>query len=154
MEDFNLILLALWYLDNTLLSLKPWSPLFNPKEEYVGSMLVWVKLPNLPMEFLSKPTIKVVGNLFGKTILVDDSFLTSPSRSMAKVLVMVDVSKGFFESLDLVWIGRRHVQVLDYLNIPLKCAWYHEYGHVIHDCMKSMVMSSVVVGDVAQNPSG
>jgi len=39
----------------------------------------------------------------------------------------------------LVWDGKRHTQILDYLNIHFRCARCHKLGHVFKDCDKVMV---------------
>jgi hypothetical protein len=51
-------------------------------------------------------------------------------------LVDLDISKGLFESIDLVLEGKRYVQLLDYVNIPFRCSKCHLYGHVMKDCSK------------------
>jgi hypothetical protein len=42
-----------------------------------------------------------IGNVLGKTVLVDDSFFTSDTRTMVRVLVEINVNKCLFESMDL-----------------------------------------------------
>ena len=50
-EDANVILKGSWFLDSELLSLKPWAPLFDHKNDFSGNTPVWVKLSSLLMEF-------------------------------------------------------------------------------------------------------
>jgi hypothetical protein len=69
---------------------------------------MWVKLPNLPMEYCTEPTIWEIGNILGKTILVDEKFVTLSFHSIVSVLVDIILSKGLFESLDLVHDGKKH----------------------------------------------
>ena len=42
-----------WRLDGDGLSLKHWTPLFDPQTERYDVVPTWVKLPNLPFEFWS-----------------------------------------------------------------------------------------------------
>jgi hypothetical protein len=49
---------GMWFLDNSMLSLKRWSPRFDPKDEFFGSTLVWVELPIIPMDFLSDLVVR------------------------------------------------------------------------------------------------
>jgi len=75
--------------------------LFDHKNDFSGSTLVWVKFPNLLMEFWSKMMVHAIGYLLGKTILVNEFFLTYVSHFVVRVLVEIDVSKCLFESLYL-----------------------------------------------------
>ena len=43
-EDVNVILKGSWFLDNALLSLKPWAPLFDHKNDFSGSTLLLGKI--------------------------------------------------------------------------------------------------------------
>jgi hypothetical protein len=65
-------------------------------------------MSNLLMEYWFEPTLRAIGNLLGKMMSVDDSFLWLDSRTVVKVLVKIDVSKDLYESLDLVRDGKRH----------------------------------------------
>jgi len=76
---------------------------FYPRSEVLTKYLVWVKLPGLSMELWFEKWIGEIGNLIGRTILVDTSFQSSVHRSVAKVPVELDVSEGRSHSTD----GRR-----------------------------------------------
>jgi hypothetical protein len=65
---------GMWFLDNSMLSLKPWLPLFDPKDEFSGSTPVWVKLPNIPMDFWSEPVVRAIGDVLGKDCLWSMTF--------------------------------------------------------------------------------
>jgi hypothetical protein len=91
---------------------------------------VWIKLPGIPMEFWIVQYLCVIGNQLGKTILMDDSFLYEGYRSIARILVDLDVSRGIFETIDLVFKEKRYSQMLDYVNIPFLCLRCHLYGHL------------------------
>jgi len=56
-----------------------------------------------------KQALQTISNQLWKTILVDDSFLDEGFRLIAWILVDLDISKGLFESVDLVLEGKRYV---------------------------------------------
>jgi hypothetical protein len=50
-EDVVLVLKEVWFMDRSYMSIKPWNPLFDAKEESMSTTPVWIKLSGLPMEF-------------------------------------------------------------------------------------------------------
>jgi hypothetical protein len=50
-EDVVSVLKEVWFMDRSYLSIKPWHPLFDAKNEPMEGTPVWIKLPGLPMEF-------------------------------------------------------------------------------------------------------
>ena len=92
-----------------------------------NNILCGLKLPSLPMEFWSVQAIIVNGDLLGKIILVDDC-LMSDHRSVARVLIDLDVHGGLYESLDLVIGDNVYSHLLDYQHMPFRCTRCHVYG--------------------------
>jgi len=39
-----------WFMDSSFLSMKPWHPLFDAKDEFMEKTPIWVKLLTLSME--------------------------------------------------------------------------------------------------------
>ena len=87
----SVILSGKRFLGSALLSTKPWHPYFDTRVEVASRIPKWVKLPSLPLEFWSNKLIGELGNLLGKTILMDLAYKTSPIKSIARVLVEIDV---------------------------------------------------------------
>jgi hypothetical protein len=95
---------------------------------------IWIKLSSLPLEWWTIYSLKAIGNMIGKTLAVDDSFLTLPKWFIARVLVEMDMSGGFFELIDLVVGGHKFIQILNYVNVPFRCVKCHMIGHVLAKC--------------------
>ena len=53
---------------------------------------------------------------------------------MAKVLIELDVSKGLLPDIDIVCNSSFFTQRLDYLNMPFRCSYCHETGHLRNKC--------------------
>jgi hypothetical protein len=56
-EDVVSVLKEVWFMDRSYLSIKPWNPLFDAKEESMSSTLVWIKLSRDPHGILDKASI-------------------------------------------------------------------------------------------------
>jgi len=67
-----------------------------------------VKLLALPLELWIVKSLTVIRNLLGKKLLIDDIFLTSNVRFVARLLVEIDVSLGLYESVNFVMGGRKY----------------------------------------------
>ena len=50
---------------------------------------------------------------------------------MACIRVEIDIRKGLYESMEMIVGGRPYTRTLYYLNIPLWCAHFHNYGNVL-----------------------
>jgi hypothetical protein len=48
----------------------------------------------------------------------------------------MEINKGFFEFIQLVFMHKIYTQILDYINIPFQCSRCHLYGHVLKDFSK------------------
>ena len=102
-EDASMILRGLCFMDRAFLSMKSWHPLFDTKDKYLKANTVWVKLSSLSMELWTMEDLKSISGLIGKTLFVDDSFRKRFVRHVTRMLVKVDVNKGLFEFVELVW---------------------------------------------------
>ena len=82
------------------------------------------------MEFWIGQALQAIGNHLGKTLMVDDNLIDDGFRSIAWILVDLDINKGLFESIELVFMEKRYMLVLDYVNILFRCSICHLYGYV------------------------
>lgn len=83
------------------------------------------------MEFWSEQGIREIGDQLGSTILVDGSFVDNLKRSVARVLVDLDLSKGLYESIELISGWHCYTQLLDYVLVPFRYFRCHAYGHIL-----------------------
>jgi hypothetical protein len=75
-----------WSVNNSPLLLKPWSPLFDASKERMDIILVWVRLPALPLHFWSLEHFKLIGNFLGDFLDADMTFEETKQRKVARVL--------------------------------------------------------------------
>jgi hypothetical protein len=68
------------------------------------SVLVWIKLPSLPLEYWTYEGIHALGNEMGYFIAVDLSYKSFSGRSMAQILVELDHLKALYDSINLVGV--------------------------------------------------
>ncbi|GLJ44726.1 hypothetical protein SUGI_0940470 [Cryptomeria japonica] len=54
-----------WFMGHNGLVLNHWAPGFNPLKEDTSKFLVWVQLPELPLEFWDEEVFRLITNTFG-----------------------------------------------------------------------------------------
>lgn len=57
-EDFNLVLKnSHWFINGQFLSVRLWEPMFSPEKANLSIVVVWIRLPNLSMEFFDSKNL-------------------------------------------------------------------------------------------------
>lgn len=79
--------------DSHSLLLKPWHLAFNPNSETFDSTPIWIRLPNLPLQFWFDSCFEAIGNSLGKFLMSDEVSLNLMHTTFARLLVEMDSSK-------------------------------------------------------------
>lgn len=61
-----------WFMARQLFVLEPWQPDFVPSHHPIQKMVVWLRLPKLPMEFWFTNAIMAIVAEAGKPLAIDD----------------------------------------------------------------------------------
>jgi len=123
-----------WSIQSTPMLLKPWTPMFDASRERVDTIPLWVRLPAFPFQYWKDKFFRRIGNRLGEFLEADESFMDSNQKRMARILVNINVREGLGDAVELILGHYRHIQKLDYENIPFRCRRCHEYGHLVEDC--------------------
>ena len=130
-EDYDKVLRGgPWFVGEHFLAIRPWEPYFKASEAKLSSMAVWVKLPDLPIEFYDKEMLKKIGKAIGLVLCID-SYIASESRgSYARLCIQIDLEKPLTK---WVRVGRINQQVL-YESISTLCFCCGRLGHKLENC--------------------
>ncbi|KAF7840641.1 hypothetical protein G2W53_002939 [Senna tora] len=72
MSDFDTALLeGPWVIFYHYLTVKPWSLEFDPSTDLIQKLAVWVRFPDLPIEYFDRKFLRCFGNSIGRTVKVD-----------------------------------------------------------------------------------
>jgi hypothetical protein len=80
------------------LYLNKWTPDFDPEVDVPKAVLVWVRLPNLPVHYWNGDSLRHIGNALGKFI---DRVNTKDQFECARICVEVDLEVGLLEAITL-----------------------------------------------------
>lgn len=128
------ILSQFWHIELAPILLKRWDPLFDPEHEQLGAGPIWVRLPGLPMQFLTLEVFKRIGDVLGTYLEHDQSYERTGIMNMARILVHLDNRAGLEEKITLHRRHFSHKQHLDYEGVPFRCRRCHKVGHLYKDC--------------------
>ncbi|XP_061359053.1 uncharacterized protein LOC133303193 [Gastrolobium bilobum] len=133
-----------WIVNDHYVVVQRWRPLFDPYDDSVKKLAVWVRIPRLPIELYTIRHLWRIGNIFGRTLKVDrnslrkselgDDVITVRAR-FARICVEVDLRRTF---LPKFWIGSKVYQV-GYEGLHLICFKCGVYGHRKDQCLVAQV---------------
>ncbi|XP_075075758.1 uncharacterized protein LOC142162812 [Nicotiana tabacum] len=117
-------------MNNRPIILKPRTSDFNFDEEELKTILILVKLPNLPLSCWSPIALSKIGSGLGLPLYADDCTTNSTRISYATILVEIDVTR---ELSNIVKVkdpqGRMFEQALWYDWKPIYCPKCLQIGH-------------------------
>uniref|UniRef100_A0A7N2N6N9 CCHC-type domain-containing protein n=1 Tax=Quercus lobata TaxID=97700 RepID=A0A7N2N6N9_QUELO len=79
-EDYDKVLRGgPWFVGGHFLAIKPWEPYFKAFEDKLTLVAVWVRFPELPIEFYDTSVLKEIGSAIGPVLRID-SYTASETR--------------------------------------------------------------------------
>ncbi|XP_061373715.1 uncharacterized protein LOC133316037 [Gastrolobium bilobum] len=126
-----------WIVVDHYVVVQRWRPMFDPYEEEVTRIVVWVCIPGLPMKFYTTHHLWRIGNLLGKTLKVHKNLLRKSNgregeytekAKYARICIEVDMRKSFVSQFQLGELGDKILYVA-YEGLHLICFRCGRYGH-------------------------
>ncbi|KAI9119124.1 hypothetical protein K1719_009799 [Acacia pycnantha] len=120
-----------WMIDDHYLIVQRWRPNFNPrKADCQRKVAVWVRIPDLPMEFCTVESLGLIGNMIAKIIKIDRSTSVYDKCEFARICVEVDLQKPLLSAFTTFGEAKQLV----YEGLHLVCFDCGLYGHVQEQC--------------------
>ncbi|XP_057849635.2 uncharacterized protein LOC131060417 [Cryptomeria japonica] len=132
------------------LFVKPWHPRFNSADDLPSRVLVWIRLPRLPLEFWREDILHQIAALHGKLVVFAHQSLDKNVISYAHICVDIDLNKPLSDSLESC-LGSSWIQQLDYESLPFHCRVCHDYGHLQRQCPRDFKGNSGSSGESASS---
>ena len=103
-EDFeNVLKKDPWFMGDHFLLLRPWEPDFKPDLANVSSIVVWIRLSRLPIEYYNAKTLQHIEKAIGNVLRIDTFTTTETRGKFARLCIQVDVDKSLITA---VMIGK------------------------------------------------
>lgn len=119
-----------WMVLEHYLIVKEWRPNFNPSADKTENMLVWIRFPDLPIEYYGEEYLMKIGEKVGTPIKVDDATSLTTRGRFARMCVEIDLTKPLLAKYKL----RRRIYKIEYEGIHLVCFQCGMYGHNADNC--------------------
>ncbi|CAI0446413.1 unnamed protein product [Linum tenue] len=114
----------------TYLTVMRWFKGFNPWKTEVTSTLVWVQLPELPIEFINKEAAMKIGKLIGNPTRVDRATEEGARGKFARVCVEVDLMKPLLSKYKIEGVE----YLIQYEGLENICTDCGTYGRPTNHC--------------------
>ncbi|XVF12133.1 hypothetical protein REPUB_Repub08aG0088200 [Reevesia pubescens] len=130
-EDYNYVIKeGPWFIAGQFLTLRKWEPNFRASEASFTSVAVWVRLPELPVEYFDLEILRKIGQSLGVLLRADGHTLAGERGKYARICVQVSLERPLptFIKVD----GKKHNLV--YESVGLLCFSCGKLGHLKPHC--------------------
>ncbi|XP_019267318.1 PREDICTED: uncharacterized protein LOC109244650 [Nicotiana attenuata] len=126
-------------INNRPIIMKAWSEEFNLHDEVLKTIPLWVKLPNLPVNWWSMTALSKIESALGNPIYADECMTGAVRISYARLLVEMDITKPLPGQVKLQDPkGKEMMQVVEYDWEPKYCSKCLKIGHDYAENRKPM----------------
>ena len=119
-----------WFIGHQFLAIRQWEPEFKASTATLSSVAVWIRLPELPMEFYEPSALKKIGRAIGPVLRIDSHTASWERGRFARLCVQVNLDKPLVRK---IFIGKLEQCVL-YEGINALCFSCGRIGHKLEAC--------------------
>ncbi|KAL2223898.1 UNVERIFIED_CONTAM: putative mitochondrial protein [Sesamum indicum] len=133
-EDYTkLWIKSIWFVEGFPMRVFKWTPTFNPREES-PIVPVWVRLPELPIQFFDREALFSIAHLLGTPLRTDVSTATLVRPSVARVCVEINLLEPLQTEIGLGIGTEVIIQPVIYERLPKYCGACKHLGHDEDEC--------------------
>ena len=130
-EDVDSILTGgPWFIGQHFLAIKQWEPGFKASTATLSSVVVWIRLPELPMEFYEPNALKKIGRAIGPVLRINYHTANKERGRFARLCIQVNLDKPLVRK---IYLGKIEQCVL-YEGINALCFSCGRIGHKVEAC--------------------
>ncbi|KAI3931890.1 hypothetical protein MKW98_012300 [Papaver atlanticum] len=146
-EDFKHALLeGPWFVNGHHLAMMRWSVNFRPSVSSINRTVVWVRLPELPLEYYDEKVLSDVASKLGKLIKIDKTTELVLRGRFAHFCIEIDTNVALKSMVQIGSIRQR----IEYEGISLICFHCGKINHKKDNCPS---LHSVNNSNVASQPA-
>ncbi|XP_019160909.1 PREDICTED: uncharacterized protein LOC109157461 [Ipomoea nil] len=119
-----------WVIQDHYLVVQQWKPNFRPQTNKTQKICVWVRLPDIPIEYFDEETLIKLGDKIGKTIKIDDTTCLASRGKFARICLEIDIIKQLLAKFTI----DDEEYPVEYEGIHLICFKCGKYGHKLDSC--------------------
>ncbi|CAI0427225.1 unnamed protein product [Linum tenue] len=119
-----------WLLGDTYLTVQQWYKGFNSWKSKVKSTMIWVQLPELPVEFYNEVAVLLIAEKIGRPVRVDQATILGARAKYGRVCVEVDLTKPLLGSYKIEGV----TYFIGYEGLSNLCIDCGSYGATTKKC--------------------
>ena len=114
-----------WFIQGVHIWIQNWEQNFIPSSANCAKGVVWMSLPEFPLEFYDKDILTKLGNSVGEIIRIDTKSLEGGSKRFAKICLLADKSKKPPKG---AWLAKSY-QPIEFSDGLWFCGNCQTFGH-------------------------
>ena len=100
MEDHSRVLKnGPWFMSGHYLSIRRWEPNFIPSSANLSAVAVWIRLPELPIEYYEESILWDIGRAIGLFLKVDTYTVMEARGRFARLCVQVNLDETIVKTI-------------------------------------------------------
>ena len=88
-----------WFISGQFLSIRAWEPYLKPSTAKYSSVAVWVRLPELLIEFFEQKALKDIGQAIGPVLRIDTHTASKSRGRFARICVQVNLDNPLIRTI-------------------------------------------------------
>ncbi|KAI9096294.1 hypothetical protein K1719_026013 [Acacia pycnantha] len=137
-----------WMIDDHYLLVQRWRSNFNPwKANSQRKIVLWVRIPDLPIEFCTVESLGLIGNMIGEIVKIDRSTSVYDKGAFARICVELELQAHLLSAFRVFGEERQLV----YEGLHLVCFGCSKYGHEQLVCPEKVVRDGVPEKNMSNN---
>ena len=125
-EDYDNVLKGgPWFVGGHFLNIRVWEPNFKPTSAVCNMVAIWIRLPELHIEFYALCVLKEIGSAIGSVLRIDSNTAAEARGRYARICVQIDLNKPLVRQILL----EGQIQDIQYEGINSLCFSCGQVGH-------------------------
>ncbi|KAK9042856.1 hypothetical protein V6N11_071211 [Hibiscus sabdariffa] len=112
------------------LTVDPWTADFSATVPFPTKVVVWIRLPGLPVILYKKSIITEIGECIGPVVKMDFHTECGRRGRFARMAVRIDLGKPLISKI----LINERLQLVEYESLPIICFKCGRYGHLLENC--------------------
>ena len=134
-EDFSRILCAgNWSLGRSNLILQKWTSNLDLNNDFQSQVPVWIRLPELPLEYWHEDVFDGIARTFGELLSIDPVTAAKKRLNYARICIGVKEGQDMPQVLEFQSRLGNRTQKVDYESVPFACFHCKKAGHKAGSC--------------------
>ncbi|XP_020673755.1 uncharacterized protein LOC110093264 [Dendrobium catenatum] len=125
-----------WYVNGNIVGMDRWSATFSPNSLQGLTTIIWIRLPNLPLQCWDEVNVCRITSMVGIPYLIDGNRFQWSKREFTRVFVRIKLD----EKLPMgIWVEAelgKFYQNIEYKMLPTFCFICGKIGHLREECLK------------------